>query len=433
MVPNLVFDKDDEQVDKSITIAYVDYKSTWNENNTFYLTALLTEFSCKHPNIPISPITFDSQDSFLSWIVAELTTGKGPDVLLLDNFSTINWNKMAINHQLTDLSQYMSVDNAFHRENYFSAALNAGVLEEKQYVLPLSFKCSSFFSSERKLCRNANKTLEIESYNDILNLINMSVEHAKMDSERFPIVFNTSTDLYLASLLEAFQVPIIDVAFPKIVMSKNILADLCDCLRSLNEVCSLNENNYRLTDCIYQSISFPSVDYYFQSYGLPVWIAFQNFMMEYVNEKAVTILTPSFEDGKKHAATLSFYGAVNNNSKQKDYAYKTLRTLADEACGEGIGWDFPANRKALEEWIDKQVAGKEWTITIDDVPHSIIHADHYGTQLMRIADNISIIPFNDWNALKIIDDGMMPYIHNTMNFEECYYQVINELNLYISK
>ncbi len=421
--------EDTEDADAPVTIAYVD---EWHGSGTYYLTTLLDQYARSHPDTAISPQPFSSHDAFAKQISTELAAGNGPDILLLDDYTRVNWQKLALNDRLAGLSAYMEADEGFMQANYFEAALTAGQLNGEQYIFPLSFKCACFCTTQEKLAQN-NLSAGTYTYKELLGMLNNSVRSAQTDPERIPIVLDIDDTYYLVPLLRAFQVPTADLRTGEVLLPEDILREVCDYLKLLNETRPIAENRKKLMDYAYQSENYPHIDCYFRTYGFPTWLGFHQLMMEYAGETSQVLLAPSCTVPGARTATLSFYGAVSSDSRQKTRAYTVLRELADSASGEGIGWDFPASRAAFQEWLDREVVGTFPTAKIDGNVRTVSLTQEYADHLMAAAESVSCVTAESRDVLEIVDKCMLPYIEGSGDFDDCYRQAVNKLRLYVNE
>ena len=71
-------------------------------------------------------------------ISTELTAGKGPDVVLTDNTTSLDAAKIMMSNDLMDLKPWLEKDETFNKENYYNV-LSAGEYNGKQLIMPLSF------------------------------------------------------------------------------------------------------------------------------------------------------------------------------------------------------------------------------------------------------------------------------------------------------
>lgn len=412
-----------------VTIAYVD---EWNGEGTYYLTTLLDQYTHSHPDMAVTAQPFSSHDAFVKQISTEMAAGKGPDVLLLSDYSTMNWKKMSLNGRFAGLSRYMEADADFSRQNYFEPALDAGLLDEEQYIFPLSFKCTCLCTSREKLAQSGFSGEQC-TYEEMLNLLDSSVRTAQADPEWIPIVLDIDSNDFLSPLLSAFQVPIADLQTGEILLPEDTLRELCDYLKLLNETRPIHENRKRIADYASRSENYPQIGFYLRTYGFPTWLGAHERMMETVGETSQVFLMPSCTDPDSRTGFLSFYGAVNNSSGQKSQAYRVLRELADSARGEGIGWNFPVSRESFRLWLEENVVGQSWSMEIDGSAREIIPTQEYADRLSAAAESVTYVTAENWDTLHMIDECMLPYIEGSGDFEDCYRQAVNRLRLYVNE
>lgn len=119
------------------------------------------EFNRTHEDVQIEVKAYksDSVSGMRSVDVAkmEIAAGKGTDILIFDSW----FSKSDIaGGMLKDLSTYMEADEEFDKGKYYTNILDAYKLENKQYVLPVSFQISTFAGKAELLGQGKNWTME---------------------------------------------------------------------------------------------------------------------------------------------------------------------------------------------------------------------------------------------------------------------------------
>ncbi|MEK8126574.1 extracellular solute-binding protein [Paenibacillus filicis] len=129
---------------------------------TFYETDFLKEaiqkYEAKHPDIQIQmtyahPAGNDAQweadqEKFIKTMNTQMLTGKGPDLLELDQ---LPMDKYAGKKLLLNLSEKMEQDSSFHREQYFTNILDNTKLGGSVYGIPLRFYLYAMIGNEEGL------------------------------------------------------------------------------------------------------------------------------------------------------------------------------------------------------------------------------------------------------------------------------------------
>ncbi|MDE6606900.1 MAG: extracellular solute-binding protein [Lachnospiraceae bacterium] len=87
----------------------------------------------------------------------EIAAGKGTDILVYGNWYAQSNVSCGI---MQDLDIYMNQDETFVKDNYFTNILEAYKIIDKQYVVPVSFRISTYAGKEKLIGEKENWTVE---------------------------------------------------------------------------------------------------------------------------------------------------------------------------------------------------------------------------------------------------------------------------------
>ena len=110
----------------------------------------LMDYQEAHPNIElafVSPATNDltEREAVISQLNAEILSGGGPDLFIMEGYRRTESNlfpdieKAMANGAFLDLTEAMEKQGLSSEEDFYTAVLDAGQWEGRQYVLPLGF------------------------------------------------------------------------------------------------------------------------------------------------------------------------------------------------------------------------------------------------------------------------------------------------------
>lgn len=131
-----------EQTNESLTVAY--YGTDIGANGDL-LNAAVSSYSRQYPNVKLiiqrQPTALDSQgeEQYFLQLASSIMAGKGPDLILLDWTADLDLPKMVKAGAFADLSPYFRSDPQFDMEQYAAPVLEAGVFEEGQCLIPLTY------------------------------------------------------------------------------------------------------------------------------------------------------------------------------------------------------------------------------------------------------------------------------------------------------
>ena len=140
--------KEVEQTNDSLKIAY------WGTNSL--ISGPLYEFKQQHPDVEVTtdfqPYTEEDPlgEAFFKRISAEVMSGSGPDVIILGQRG-MNGNKMMRSGAFADLNEFIENDPDFDLSKYNGKILEAGQVEGKQYIMPLTYTIPLVLTTQEML------------------------------------------------------------------------------------------------------------------------------------------------------------------------------------------------------------------------------------------------------------------------------------------
>lgn len=90
-------------------------------------------FEESHPNVKIHYYSGIAKEDYSEWCARKLLEGKMPDVFMVLDSDFDKFTSLGV---MKDLDVLMAGDHAFHKEDFFSTALNTGRRDGRQYALP---------------------------------------------------------------------------------------------------------------------------------------------------------------------------------------------------------------------------------------------------------------------------------------------------------
>ena len=184
--------KEIEQTNDSLRVAYFGTDLT--------VSYPLYEFKQQHPDVEV---TTDFQpymdedmigDGFYTRISAEIMSGSGPDIII-GNYYGMNANKMMRSGAFADLNEFLEADPEFERSKYNGKILEAGQVEGKQYIMPLTYTIPLVLTTQELLDKAGFDISTAGNYNAFLE------ECLKYKQANIPGAPELSLDYYMRPYL----------------------------------------------------------------------------------------------------------------------------------------------------------------------------------------------------------------------------------------
>ena len=109
-------------------------------------------FEESHPNVKIHYYSGIAKEDYSEWCARKLLEGKMPDVFMVLDSDFDKFTSLGV---MKDLDVLMAGDHAFHKEDFFSTALNTGRRDERQYALPYETVPTLMFVNKSLLAKES--------------------------------------------------------------------------------------------------------------------------------------------------------------------------------------------------------------------------------------------------------------------------------------
>jgi len=104
-------------------------------------------------DVEVELVLVDGNDlsAYTDRLTNDLSTGGGPDIILLSDMPLSDITKIALNHNLLDLTNLMAEDPDIVEEDYLDGVFETGKLHGRQYMIPAAVSLPLMLSSEERL------------------------------------------------------------------------------------------------------------------------------------------------------------------------------------------------------------------------------------------------------------------------------------------
>jgi len=124
-------------------------------NSTYktILESIEERFLQKYPgaSLQIVDLSSLSDNDYRTRLATDLAAGEGPDLILTDAADMTNLTRLISNGALSDLNQMNKDFGNVNWSDYHEAVCSMGIIEEKRYLVPLSYSIGLLLSSEERL------------------------------------------------------------------------------------------------------------------------------------------------------------------------------------------------------------------------------------------------------------------------------------------
>lgn len=389
-------------------------------------------FQITHPGITVNATVFTEAEEMDLQLAAQISAGKGPDVVFFTDATTLDTEKMAMRGAFLDLNTLLAEDGTYNPENYFPV-MNAGSLDGKQYRMPLRMRLPYLVTTPER----AEQDLGLSEGYTASQLMQALTDNAAACPEDASAM-QFSGDVFLGrgnmvyDGLRLSGLQVADLQSQKQTVSEADFKEFAQYARmsyvqfmKTNQLVRQNQINsfsgmFAQTTTVYTNQTLPTRLRYFSAIN------------QQVLELDTTLLTfPNYHDPATITADITLYAAIGSNTQVPELAYALLREAMDYRYND-LNEDLPILRKNADGLLSSLSAqmGKtfqEGTVTVR-VP---IMTTQQKDLCKAIFDRISAGNIRNGAIGTIFNEAMEEYICGTGTLEDGYQRFVNQLEIYL--
>ena len=407
----------------------------------------IARFHDVYPETEIEVRVFEDAREMDEILVKELNVGIGPDIVIFNDETELDVLRMAKNGAFIALDEMMAVDTAFNPDDYIKAAIDAGRVEGRQYLLPLTFTIPFvMYDADGDL---GFTPAPIISHADFMESVIAGIEKTKYNQDAGVLYVTgvsgklTTNDLISPMLLtsqvlrlsEKNKVENLDAeSFKKVVDWLKIYINEC------------YEKSEAITDARGREpwvIANEMQYFYFHTpFNLIQRIWYYNSCYGYAEIDHFGFSAFSEIDSDDVVAMLVSYGVIGNNAHP--LAYEFLRMAMDTFIYTQRSWnsfqnenDEGASSVKLSH-IEMMIETRTWGPYFRRMPDNtifnemILDEDMIG-KIYQILANVNRVIIPNAKLDNVFRDSFTAYFENEKSYEECAGNFIQKLNLYLSE
>ena len=376
-------------------------------------------FASDNPDINLEIEKFSNYEEMNDRLNTELMSGKGPDVLLLNsNQSDSDPLKLSQSGTFLALDGYMrELDEA----DYFSPMMNAGKLDGTQYFLPLSWNVLQAYCGE-DVAGEVN-------LDQLFDAFRQESERLKSDESMAVSSIQISRADLTNYFLETAGVILTDGKM--VTVDKEQFAEVSTFTKMFYE----NLPQIRVITNRYSNDLagvMAHVSFLLEDYSMPNTIRYyQSVYPNFVGKNATVSFFPQFDGGM--TAQIVHYGAINASTEMQDEAWALLRYVFQQECSMSFGkydaavYYAPVTVTGYEDCLEGLCSEGVSGTAIK--PMNQENRELLTAVTERITD--AVIPNRVLGS--IVEESMMPYYQGSADFDSCYENMIQKVNLYLSE
>lgn len=392
------------------------------QEDALYDTAI-TEYVQEHTKDQIKVEYFETYEDVNDRLQTELMSGKGPDVLLFNSlYSDTDPYKLASSGILLDLDAQMET---LQRADYFEEILDAGIVNGKQYYIPLSWNVLQVYATEDKVTGN-----------DLYESILQEAEKIADDTSLGLSTYQFFRDDWMNLFMELGGSQVLDAKTGTLQDQKEAVQKTAEFLQVLygkqeqsNTIGMKYNNDF--------AGALTHMSFMVENFSMLTHVRFYEtlYLRNTQKEMAMSVFTRQDDDGV--TAQVINYGAINANTQNAEAAWEFLQSIMDVQASVNFArtqrdqaFYTPVNVKVYEECVRQLTIQKGPTggkLMVGPL------STEQGDMLYAFPDRITeaVIPNTTFGM--IVQECMDPYLQEGVAFDTCYDTLLQRTNLYLSE
>lgn len=417
----------EDDTDKTEQDPLVIYCMESNSNVDYYIRS----FKSLYANIDVVKKTFADPTQMDELVVNELLVGEGPDIIIFSDQTGLDVLRMAQNGSFASLDKKMEKDENLSIADYITSAIDAGKIDGKQYILPLTIKIPFIIyngDDDSNFLPN-----HVITHRQFMDSLITNIDRFK-DNENYGVIAGANP---IIPMLISTQVLAISENNKPDNLNDANLKDVVEWIytyyheyqsKSRNILSRSGMNNISVAESFMYGYDF-SLDLLNN-----VW-AHENYYREAgINRLGISVFN---EIGSNNvAAVLGSYGVITNNAHPYAYDFLRIAMDANPMSDDRVLYGLSANIENIRTHINAYMNKPEtfYRISPDLAFWVEPMSGDMGDTLNQIFDSINNVVILNPKIVGIFQEAFSPYIYeNSKPYDECAADFKQRLNLYLSE
>lgn len=411
--------------------------------NNYSVDQYILEFEKAYKNITIDKKTFADVAQFDETLANEINGGKGPDLVIFPQTTSLDVMQMARNGAFASLNSYIeNSKKPILPENYISSVFDAGKIGEEQYIMPLSIMIPFIqYNTIHSFSFEQEPVIPFETF---MAAVVSDMEEFKNDEDIASLVlaYSSITQMPLSvSLLQTSQILQFSEDGKSLDYDEEQLRELVDFTMAIESEIQTKGKKIAMKSGNTLTASAKHFRYFFYFPKEFVYTARNaNSINEAANQSETGISAFTGVGSDSVSAAVGTYGAVNKNAGDKaGYAYEFLREAIDAKLPNThsqtpIFADLSINKYQIYEEIIACQSGSAKSITDGNQQIAVVgFSEKQAENLKSIVDGIHHAEIINNKLLSIVTESFGPYLDGTRAYESCLSDFEQRVNLYLTE
>lgn len=390
------------------------------EEDALYESAIL-KYVQENPKTQIEVEYFQTYDEVNDRLKTELLSGGGPDVILFNSFYSkediyklaTSGSLLELDHMIEDLSD----------EEYYKKILNAGILNDNQYFLPLSWNVLQAYSKQETKNENIYDTF-VQKEDDIKNLDGVGLTSLQLLRSDWMNVF-----------FEAMGVQIFDVQTGEVLADKDEVLNALEFTKIIyDDTAKRKEITGKYSQDFAGAVSH--LEFLTENFSFLHNIRYYETVYPVYTGKEMNVSIFSNQGNDGITAQIVQYGAINANTEYVEEAWAFLKYILDmpvtmsfEKYDMNTAYYAPVKKETYQDCVDvlNKQAGPGPSMKVGPL------SDEYANWLNEVPEQVSNAKIPNVVYGAMLQECLVPYLKGEEDFETCYSTLVQKTKLYLSE
>lgn len=396
--------------------------------NTFTFTPAINIFKEKYPDVEVEVVNLGND--YETILATELAAGKGPDLVLAFDSAFPDIYKTMETGIFVDLNQFISRDSEFNLDDYVKPVLDGGVYQGKRYIMPVEYSVPILTTTQEILDAEGFTPADFNTFDGFIRTLEQYNEKYKDNPDKSALVDWKHNRRNLDYFLQNGGIDLIDYQTNKVGIDKENFKKIIDFIKPMyiSEEARKDIDGSALVSQISSLMQRGGLrdEYWlfnnnFNTIG--VLASVEHYWLVEDNRTPLMFTMPNTDDGL--TAKIIQFAAIPKVSNNQINAYNLLKIILSEDIQAGstdAGQYLRLGMPVLKSGVSLTI--KNHVYFVDEKT-----TKEYTDMLINV-DSAKMIPSAMYNFLL---EEMTPYWEETKPFDDCYANLVNKLEIYISE
>lgn len=380
------------------------------------------QFKEEYPDVQLDVEVYEDLMTGMQRVNTQIMAGEGPDLLILPCYGNTDVYKMMRAGAFAPMDEFLKEDSAWNAQDYVKAALDAGIYDGKQMVMPLSYYVQTAVTSQQNL---EQAGISLDSCADMLSFMQETAGFYETDGITQTLGDQGKLGIFPTYLSKSF----LNYKDATIGVEEQMLQQACEAYKNFYEEDSSVNLPPGAAWEVGEKIAAGDIGMYLTTGPSDFMKAAQA-----VAANAQPVLWPFKNTDGAVSANIMEYAGIRANSGNRQNAWNLLKILMGENTQREVckgGLYSPVLKSVLEEGID--AAGEDAFQRGQKITEMAKLSDdlmqQYKEAVMEPSHAVFVTDISNQKFMEY----MRPFYEGESSYEDCFASFKKFTDVYLSE